>query len=158
VTRRRTRVAAYGLCTRDDEILLARVTSDEPRYWTLPGGGVDHGEDPFDAVVREVTEETGFTVAVERLLGVDARSHHSPWGGIGGTDMHHVGVFYLVRIVGGELRHEVGGSTDMAAWVPMAEVPDLGRALVVDVGLKMIRDTPVTGHVPPVAVGGLLRP
>jgi len=36
------------------------------------GGKVEHAEDPFDAVIREVAEETGFE-AVERLLGVDSR-------------------------------------------------------------------------------------
>ena len=30
--------------------------------WDLPGGGLDHGENPRDAIVREVAEETGYTV------------------------------------------------------------------------------------------------
>ncbi len=38
--------------------------------WTLPGGGLEHGEAPWAGVVREVKEETGLEVAVERLAGV----------------------------------------------------------------------------------------
>ncbi|MEU8131144.1 NUDIX domain-containing protein [Micromonospora sp. NPDC049049] len=37
------------------------------------GGKVEQAEDPFDAVVREVAEETGCVSVVERLLGVDSR-------------------------------------------------------------------------------------
>jgi len=38
--------------------------------WNLPGGGVETGETPVEAVMREVTEETGLEVAVDRLVGV----------------------------------------------------------------------------------------
>jgi 8-oxo-dGTP diphosphatase len=59
-----TRVGAYGVCVAGGRILLSRYTSGN---WTLPGGGVDFGEDPYDGVIRE---ETGYVVEPEALLGV----------------------------------------------------------------------------------------
>lgn len=40
----------------------------EREYWTLPGGGVEMGESPLEAIVREVKEETGLEAKVLRLL------------------------------------------------------------------------------------------
>lgn len=158
MTERRLRLAAYGVCRRADQVLLARYVSPDAdrRHWTLPGGKVEHAEDPCDAVVREVEEETGYRVEVERLLGVDSLDVHTSWGPP--VHLHRVGIYYAVRVTGGELRHEVGGSTDRAAWLPSADVPALERAVIVDVGLKLDRSRPATGHVPPVPVTGLLRP
>jgi 8-oxo-dGTP diphosphatase len=127
---RRLRLAAYAVCVRGSRMLLAHYVSwdGSMRHWTLPGGGVEHGEDPRTAVVREVAEETGYEFAVERLLGVDSRA----FVGITGADMHAVGVFYRGRVVGGELRDEVGGSTDQARWIPLADVPGLVREPMVE--------------------------
>ena len=52
------RVAAYGVITQGDRILLAHWNESGRSGWTLPGGGIDPGEDPVDAVVREIAEET----------------------------------------------------------------------------------------------------
>lgn len=154
----RKRLAAYAVCVQDDRLLLARyVSPGGERHWTLPGGRVEHAEDPYDAVIREVAEETGYEVEVERLLGVDSRSLHVDWGIPGGAELHSVGIFYRVSVTGGDMRHEVGGSTDLAAWVPVAQVRDLERAVIIDIGLDMERTRPAHGHVEPVPVSGRLR-
>ena len=44
-------------------------------FWNLPGGGVESGEAPWQAVVREAREETGLEVAVERLVGLYSWLH-----------------------------------------------------------------------------------
>ena len=50
-------------------------------------------------------------------------------------DHHSIRIIYAATVTGGELRYEVGGSTDMAAWIPLARVPDLPRVDLVDTGL-----------------------
>jgi len=67
------------------------------------------------------------------------------------------GIYYQVRIVGGELRPEPGGRTCESAWVPVSAVDQMVRASIVDVGLALARGRPATGHVEPVEVTGLLR-
>ncbi|SIM71293.1 NUDIX hydrolase [Micromonospora cremea] len=155
----RLRVASYAVCLRDGRLLLARWVSPDGsrRHWTLPGGGVEHAEDPFDAVVREVAEETGYQAQVEQLLGVNSRTRHVEWGDRGAAELHMLAVFYRARIIGGELRPETGGTTDLAQWMPMTQVAAVERSVVVDIGLELHRRTPPTGHVEPVQVTRLLR-
>jgi 8-oxo-dGTP diphosphatase len=51
--------------------------------------------------------------------------------------MKSVRVIYDARIVGGELRHEVNGTTDEARWIPLSEVPSLPRVSLVDAALAL---------------------
>ena len=153
------RLAAYAVCIEDGRVLLARyVAPTGASHWTLPGGKVEHGEDPFDAVVREVAEETGCTSVVERLLGVDSRIIPAAERRVPGPIPHqNVGVFYRVRITGGEMRPEPNGETAESVWLPLPEVAALRRSSSVDIGLALARDTPPTGHVAAVPVGGLIE-
>jgi ADP-ribose pyrophosphatase YjhB (NUDIX family) len=120
------RVAAYGIARDGDLVLLSRLSrSPHAGRWTLPGGGLDFGERPVDAVVREVHEETGLHVRVGELLDADAEL----WGWTkpeGRVETHSVRFVYRVTVVGGTLGVvEVDGSTEDAGWWPMAELPEL---------------------------------
>jgi ADP-ribose pyrophosphatase YjhB (NUDIX family) len=141
------RVAAYAVCVRERQVLLARwVARDGTKRWTLPGGGMDHGEDPYDTVIREVDEETGYGVEPVALLGVDSIRRHDPhWLGPD-TDFHGVRIVYEGRITGGELRNETNGSTDLAAWHPLDDVPLLDRVELVDTGISLWRERPLNGR------------
>ncbi|QNP72604.1 NUDIX hydrolase [Streptomyces roseirectus] len=151
------RLAAYAVCVDDARVLLARCVPQrgEP-LWTLPGGGVEHGEDPYDAVIREVAEETGCDAVVEYLLGVDSRVIPASQARAG-VPHQNVGVFYAVRITGGRLRPEPGGEVAESVWTPLPAVTGLRRSSLVDVGLALARTRPATGHVPGVPVGGLIQ-
>ena len=61
--------------------------------WNLPGGGVESGELPTEAVTREVEEETGLEVMVERLVGV-----------YGKASKDELVFSFLCRVFGGELK------------------------------------------------------
>ncbi|MEU8213782.1 NUDIX domain-containing protein [Micromonospora sp. NPDC049044] len=151
------RLAAYAVCIRDERVLLAHyVASTGERHWTLPGGKVEHAEDPFDAVIREVAEETGYEAVVERLLGVDSRviPAAEAWLRI---EHQNVGIFYRVGVVGGTPRPEPNGQTIESAWTPLPDVARLRRSAVVDVGLALALTLPSTGHVDPVPVVGLVQ-
>lgn len=57
------RPAAFGILARGDEIALVEVTTPGKPLWRdLPGGGIDPGESPEQAMVREFGEETGLRV------------------------------------------------------------------------------------------------
>jgi ADP-ribose pyrophosphatase YjhB (NUDIX family) len=130
------RVGAYAVVERDGALLLARWVDSDPPRWTLPGGGLDHGEDPRLGAIREVEEETGYRVELRQLLTVESFRQlvDRPDGPV---DHQAICIIYSAEIVGGELRHEVGGSTDVAAWVPLADIPGLTRGGLVDIALEV---------------------
>ncbi|NJP53292.1 NUDIX hydrolase [Streptomyces sp. SBST2-5] len=143
-------MAAYAVVVQDGRILLAR--SPGPGgvpEWVMPGGGMEHGEDPYDTVRREVMEETGYRIEVTGLLGVDSIRFVLP-GRLGRpTDHHGVRLVYEGRVTGGELRNEVNGSTELAAWQPLEDVPGLVRVSLVDTALRLWRERPATGRLEP---------
>ncbi|MFD9117564.1 NUDIX hydrolase [Streptomyces bottropensis] len=153
------RLAAYAVCVEDGRVLLARwVSSGGESNWTLPGGRVEHGEDPFHAVIREVAEETGCAAVVERLLGVDSRVIPAAARAVSGGSAHqNVGIFYGVRITGGQLRPEPNGDIVESVWTPVPDVAHLRRSSLVDIGLALAQTVPPTGHVAHVPVGGLIQ-
>jgi 8-oxo-dGTP diphosphatase len=137
-----TRVGAYALLVDEQERVLLALWNEGVRpAWTLPGGGVEQGETPEEAAVREVHEETGFDVELVRLLGEDAFTVPAEARLDGsGRPLRSVRHVFEGRIVGGELADEVGGTTDRAAWIPISEVSGLERVGLVDAGLRLLSD------------------
>lgn len=119
------RLAVKAVARREGRILLARLSGRavQAGAWTLPGGGVDHGEPPRTALVREVAEETGLAATVGRLLDVhDVRfTGTAPDGRL--EDFHAVNLIFAVDVddADPEVR-EVGGTTDAAAWIAESEI------------------------------------
>jgi 8-oxo-dGTP diphosphatase len=134
----RTRVGGYALCVDDERILLARLSAIEVDVgaWTLPGGGVEFGEHPNVAVIRELAEETGFIGEIDEIAGVFSHVYRRSRAAEG-ADLHFLGVLYHVRIVGGGLRDEVDGSTDSARWFRRAELGDVRLVEIAQFGVDL---------------------
>jgi 8-oxo-dGTP diphosphatase len=130
------RVGVYALIRRADEVLLTRISARgfHTGSWTLPGGGLDHGESPRDALVREVREECAVECRVGDLLDV----HDLHFGGTAPSgrfeDFHGIHLVFRADVdVDVEPRvAEVDGTTDAVAWVAVADI-ETGRVEVLDV-------------------------
>lgn len=124
------RVAAYAVVERTRpaggrEVLLTRLSARaaHPGRWTLPGGGIDHGERPATALAREVEEECGLACEVGDL--VDVHDSHfegtAPSGRI--EDFHGIHLLFRATVADGEPRVvEQDGTTDAVAWVAVDDV------------------------------------
>jgi ADP-ribose pyrophosphatase YjhB (NUDIX family) len=139
-TAKHQRVAAYAVICRGNgsgrEVLLTRLSAlaHQPGAWTLPGGGIEHGERPAAALAREVSEECGVSCETGALL--DVHDVHLVGTAPNGRTQDYHGVHLLFAAAvpdGAPLRVvEEGGTTDKVAWVPVADVAD-GRVEVLDV-------------------------
>ncbi|MEV8338133.1 NUDIX domain-containing protein [Leucobacter sp. NPDC077196] len=132
------RVAAYAVVERRGKILLTHWRRGHLHGWTLPGGGIENGEDPRDTVVREVAEETGLEARVGKLLGVDSRvmvREEVPAGD--NPELHTIRIVYRATVIDGPLRNEIDGSSDEARWVALRDLKSLRTLSLVQTGLRM---------------------
>ena len=108
------RVRAGAICVdEDDRVVLNRGEWDRGPFYELPGGGVEEGETIEEAVVRELEEETGLHVRIERKLArvwKDGREEH----------------YFLVRPEGPSLREQLDLEPGFTQeWVPISSLGEL---------------------------------
>ena len=111
------KIAVRAAVMHEDKILLVRDVKD--RCWTMPGGGVDVGDAPSSAAVREVREESGFDVRVRKLFAVLDRDKHSHPP----MRYHVYMLFFLCDLVGGTATTSV--ETDAVDFFARDAIPPL---------------------------------
>lgn len=121
---------AHGVVRNDAGKLLAVKPIFPPRRWSLPGGKVGKRETPHAAVVREVREETGLDVTMDRCLLVDAHRSRT-------TDF-----IFACTAIGGELRPQPEEIAEVR-WVSATDLPELDRKLARLLSLLPAPDEPM---------------
>jgi 8-oxo-dGTP diphosphatase len=84
------RIGVFAVIFERGRVLLA--LRRDIGWWNLPGGGLEIGETVEEAVVREVREETGLEVAVDRLIGVYSK-----------PQKQEIVLSFLCHVIGGQL-------------------------------------------------------
>ncbi len=110
------KVAVAALVEAAGKVLLVRrINEPYQGCWTLPAGFVDAGEDPAEAVLRELLEETGMQGQVLGLLDVHAGQEHARGA--------HILIVYRVALLAGELAP--GDDVDRAVFFSLEALPPL---------------------------------
>ncbi|HIV58032.1 MAG TPA: NUDIX hydrolase [Candidatus Stackebrandtia faecavium] len=141
------RFGAYGFTTDSaGRVLLARISEGYPGAgcWHLPGGGVDFGEQPVDALVREIAEETGQMAQIEGLMDVTSFRHRRAVGPEGyPLDWHGVRAIYRAHVEDpSEARvvETAGGSTSESRWWDSGDVAGLKVSAALGDALRIAKD------------------
>lgn len=114
------RPGIYGVLRQQEEILLVRATPTFHGVVGFPGGGIEFGEAPLDALRREFAEETGLEVEPVRLLWATTGLHRSRLE----PQRQMLGVYWEVRGTGGSLKPNGNGEdVEAAFFCPVRAIP-----------------------------------
>lgn len=115
-TYRKPSLTADGILAIGGKMLLVKRKNDPFRgRYALPGGFVEYGETVEDCVIREIREETGLIVSIDRLLGVYSAPGRDPRG-------HTVSAVFVLTSRGGPL---TDSDETHPEWVSLEKMPPL---------------------------------
>ena len=125
------RPAAYGIIIKESSILLLRQTNG----YDLPGGGIDKGETPERAVIREIREETGTIAKNPKLITVQT-SFYKPFN-TQDKYVQSIAIFYQCDYVSGELAIDGFDEAEKLyaeapEWIPLSKLDDIKLGTTID--------------------------
>ncbi|MBI3547975.1 MAG: NUDIX hydrolase [Elusimicrobia bacterium] len=131
----RFRCGVYGILVRGGKVLMTRSIFLARHFVNFPGGGVELGESPMEALHREFREETGLAVKPLRILHASEGLHLSTQ-----APLQIVSAYWLVEEAGGTLRR--GGNGDDVVDLFWTDVRNIPPAEMFPSDLEMARKLP----------------
>ncbi|WP_286922968.1 MULTISPECIES: NUDIX domain-containing protein [Lysinibacillus] len=124
-------VGAVILDENNQILLVLRKRSPEAGHWSLPGGKVDYMETIENAVIREIKEELGVDIKIERLLCVTNHIVQS-------EDIHYVAPTFIAHIMKGKVQNKEPHALEKVQWFPINGVPE-NITITTDYALKQLK-------------------
>lgn len=121
------RPSIYGVLIKENKVLLISQNFG----YSLPGGGIELGENHKDALVRELEEETGYKITVDKILDIYSSFFKLPFSG---RNAHTIRLFFSCSIVGGGLIENPDLSEAEKSWNSKPEWIELSKLNEIKIG------------------------
>ncbi len=118
----KTRVIVSAVIERDHDLLFGKKKTNVgpyPNTWHLIGGGVDDGESLLDAIKREIKEEAGIEVEINRSLGFNEDYEPNKHGEI----THYIFLVFLAKYISGEVKAD--DDIEKIEWIPKNKLSEI---------------------------------
>lgn len=121
---KKTHVGAYGIIINDNNVaLIKKARGGYKGKLDLPGGGIEHTENPNETLRREIMEEVGIQVDEFSLLDVTSANIKWEMEPDLWEDLHHIGVLYKVSVSNLNLKQDADGLDSLGAnWYKIDEL------------------------------------
>lgn len=127
--KRHTHLGVYGIIIKDNEVLLIqKARGPHTGKWDLPGGSIEFGEEPYEALKREIEEEAGITGIVGKIRTAISYTLIYPYTKNQLEELHHIGIIYDVDVLDNryDLRANGDGQDSLGArWIAIDELSEL---------------------------------
>ena len=122
--RKHTHIGSYGIITNNKQIILIKkARGGYTGLLDLPGGGIEHAENPEETLKREIMEEVGITINNHKLLTI--LSNNITWNIRDNyyEDLHHIGIIYLIKAIDENIKTEPDGiDSNGANWYQINDI------------------------------------
>ena len=125
------RSGALCVVIRDSKILMVKHNRGGKQYYTLPGGGIEPGETPEEAVLRELWEECSVSGKIIKKLG----AYHPSYSGDTTIHSFHVDIGSQAPKLGENLSAEELQVLQEVRWMALDEICERDRAFLWSAGL-----------------------